>query len=416
MEKSILQSYRVEGAIPLELDHKDVRRNVFVMSIGNTVTTSANSLWIMFMPYFFADVGITPFFIGIIFTMIAISRALSSLIGGRVADRFGRKPIIGIGYVMYTSGIFVILASLIFVQTNPLLAGLLSSSGYMWMAAGGGFLKPASSMLLVESSPEKRRGLSYMVTTRVFPSIPPAVLVLIGTSLYLNNQFWLAITLGLIGLIFVLVFYSIGLQETHSDSIKISDSADPSPRLWNDWFLLLLIAAFALDGMSSSGLSWYVPIFVGRSNVDLYGIMISVSTLVIAVSALASGGLVDRIGTRSAVFSGWTLLAVTVVLFPFGVQTLEILILYSIWAGLDMVDISVPPLAVAERYPKERRASIMGVYSMSVSLASMIGPALISFALLLGENVPFYAKAIMNLLGVFLFVIATRTSHEESLN
>ena len=69
----------------------------------------------------------------------------------------------------------------------------------------------------------------------------------------------------------------------------------------------------------------------------------------------------------------------------------------------------VPPLAVAERYPKERRASIMGVYSMSVSLLSMIGPALISFALLLGDNVPFYVKSIMNSLGVVFFIFAART-------
>ena len=398
----------------MELDHRDVRRNVFVMSIGNTVTTSANSLWIMFMPYYFADVGISPFFIGIIFTAIAVSRAMASLIGGRIADRFGRKPIIGIGYVIYTSGIFVILSSVIFVPTNPPIAGILSSAGYIWMATGSGFLRPASSMLLVESSPEKRRGLSYMVTTRVIPSIPPAVLVLIGTSLYLNNQFWLAITLGMFGLVFVLVLYSIGLRETHNGSVSSSEDVAPPPSLWSDWFLLLLIVAFALDGMSSSGLSWYVPIFVGRSNVDLYGLMISVSTLVIALSALVSGGLVDRIGTQSAILGGWTLLAATVVLFPFGTQALEILILYSIWAGLDMVDISVPPLAVAERYPKGRRASIMGVYSMSVSLASMVGPVLISFALFLGENVPFYLKAIMNLLGVLLFIVATKLGHEES--
>ncbi|NHI89697.1 MAG: MFS transporter [Candidatus Thorarchaeota archaeon] len=399
----------------MELEHRDIRRNVFVMSIGNTVTTSANSLWIMFMPYYFVDVGISSFFIGIIFTAIAVSRAIASLFGGRAADRFGRKPIIGIGYVMYTSGIFVILSSLVFVPTSLFLAGVLSSAGYMWMAAGSGILRPASSMLLVESSPEKRRGLSYMVSTRVLPSIPPAVLVLIGTSLYLNNQFWLGITLGLFGLVSVLVLFSVGLQETHSDSVNISDDISPPPQLRNDWFLLLLIAAFALDGISSSGLSWYVPIFVGRSNIDLYGVMISVSTLVIAVSALASGGLVDRIGTQSAIFGGWTLLAVTVVLFPFGTTSLGILVLYSIWAGLDMVDISVPPLAVAERYPKERRASIMGVYSMSVSLASMVGPALISFALLLGENVPFYVKAIMNLLGVLLFMLTAKFSKNDAL-
>ncbi len=396
----------------MEEEHRGVPRNVLVMSIGNTITTSANSLWIMFMPYFFADVGIVPFYIGIIFTGLAVSRATASLFGGRAADRLGRKTVINVGFAIYTSGAMIILASLLYLSTEPTLTGLLSVIGYMWMMFGSGFQRPASSMLLIESSPKKRRGLTYMVTTRVLPSIPPAVLILVGTSLYLNNQFWLALTLGFFGLVCVLVLYAICLQETHSEPASKQADVDlnQKTKLRSDWFLILLVAAFALDGISSSGLSWYVPIFVGRSNLDLYGVMISVSTLVIAVSALISGGLVDKIGTRAAIAVGWTLLAITVVLFPFGTQLFEIIILYSIWSGLDMVDISVPPLAIAERYPKEKRASIMGTYSMSVSLLSMIGPALISFGLLLGDNVPFYMKAIMNFVGVLLIIVATRPS------
>lgn len=392
----------------VEEEHRSVRRNVLVMSVGNTITVSANSLWIMFMPYFFADVGITPFFIGMIFTAIAISRALTSLIGGRAADRFGRKPIISLGYMIYSFGILIILASLIFELTALFLTGLLSAAGYMCMAAGGGFQSPASSMLLVESSPERRRGLSYMITTRVIPSIPPAALVLVGTSLYLNNQFWLAVTLGFLGLLSVFLLFSIGLRETHSGNSEKQEERLTPAKVRFDWFLIFFIAAFAFDGISSSGLSWYVPIFVGRSNLDLYGIMISISTLVIAFAALASGGLVDRIGTRAAIFGGWTILAITVTLFPFGTQPYEIIILYSIWAGLDMVDVSVPPLAVAERYPKEKRASALGIYSMSISLLGMMGPASISFFLLLGENVPFYMKAVMNITGAFLFLVASK--------
>jgi len=363
----------------------------------------------MFMPYFFADVGITPFLIGMIFTAIAVSRAVTSLIGGRAADRFGRKPIISLGYMTYSIGILVILASLIFESPTPFLTGLLSAVGYICLSAGSGLQRPASSMLLVESSPERRRGLSYMITTRVIPSIPPAALVLVGTSLYLNNQFWLALTLGFLGLLSVFLLFSIGLRETHSGNIEKQEDRLALTKVRFDWFLVLFVVAFALDGISSSGLSWYVPIFVGRSNLDIYGIMISISTLVIAFAALLSGGLVDRIGTRAAVFGGWTLLAITVTLFPFGTQPHEIIILYSIWAGLDMVDVSVPPLVVAERYPKEKRASALGIYSMTTSLLGMLGPALISFSLLLGENVPFYVKAIMNLTGAFLFLIAFKT-------
>ena len=392
----------------MEEESRGVPRNILVMAIGNTITTSANSLWIMFMPYFYEDVGFAIFFVGFIFTGLMVSRATASLIGGRAADRLGRKPVIYIGYGNYILGALIILGSVIFLSTNAALTGLLSVIGYMWMMVGSGLQRPASSMLLIESSPQKRRGLSYMFTTRFLPSIPPAVLILVGTSLYVNNLFWLGLTIGILGLFVVLMLFIVFLQETHIESIPIQQNKrKPNiPRF--DGFLILLIAAFALDGISSSGLSWYVPIFVGRENVDVYGVMISVSTLVIAVSALVSGGLVDRIGTKAAILGGWSLLAITVVLFPFGSTLLEIVILYSIWAGLDMVDVSVPPLAIAEKYPKERRASVMGTYSMSVSLLSMIGPALISFGLLLGDNVPFYMKAIMNSAGVVLFVFATR--------
>jgi len=389
-----------------------VPRNVLVMSVGNTITTSANTLWIMFMPYFYEDIGITAFFIGIIFTGLAISRAIASLLGGKAADRWGRKSLISIGYGNYIIGAFVILVSLLFISTNIRLTGILSIIGYIWMMVGSGLQRPASSMLLIESSPKKHRGLSFMFTTRFLPSIPPAVLILIGTSLYVNNQFWLGLAIGIFGLLVVFGIFILFLQEIYVEQIDMSHETDKKGHPKFDYFLILLIAAFALDGMSSSGLSWYVPIFVGRSNVEIYGVMISVSTLVIAVAALASGGLVDRIGTRGAVFGAWSLLAITVTLFPFGSSLFEIILLYSIWAGLDMVDMSVPPLAVAERYPKEKRATIMGTYSMSVSLLSMVGPALISLGLLLGGNVPFYMKAMMNTAGVIIFLIATRT--EES--
>jgi MFS family permease len=387
------------------------------MSIGNTITTSANSLWIMFMPYFYEDIGIAAFFIGIIFTGLAVSRATAAFVGGRSADRLGRKHIITIGFCNYILGVLIILISLIFMPTDLTLTVILSILGYMWMIVGVGFQRPAASMILIESSPQKRKGLSYMFTTRFLPSIPPAAVVLVGTSLYASNQFWLGLTLGIIGLLIVLGLYVIFLEETHSESSVTQDDASKSNISIFDSFLILLVAAFALDGISSSGLSWYVPIFVGSSNVETYGIMISASTLVIAISALGAGGLVDKIGTNAAIPVGWCLLALTVTLFPFSSTVFEIVLLYSIWAGLDMVDMSVPPLVVAERYPKEKRASVMGTYSMSVALLSMIGPALISVGLLLGQNVPFYMKAVMNMTGTILFLLATRKLHKaEAVN
>jgi MFS family permease len=373
------------------------------MTVSNTITTSANSLWIMFMPFFFEDIGVEIIVIGFVFTFVALSRASTTLIGGRAADRFGRKPIILVGRIIYATGPLVILWSLCFADQSPYLTGLIAVLGYIWMSAGSGLSRPASSMLLVESSTKKQRGLSYMLATRVLPSIPPAMLILVGVSFYVSGLFWLALVLGFLGLSSAVILLAAGLKESPAAPESVQTEISPGG-ITGSWFLLLLLMAFALDGMSGSGLSWYVPIFVG--DLELYGLMIAVSTLVIAIA----GVLVDRVGTRAAIVSGWTLLAVTVAVFPFAHQSLEILFLYSIWAGLDMVDISVPPLIIAERYPKEKRASVMGLFSTSTSLASIIGPSMVSFALLLGSGVPFFLKAIMNLAGVALFYLATRRS------
>ncbi len=303
-------------------------------------------------------------------------------------------------------GPFIIFIAALLIVSNPLLAGYLAVTGLGVGMIGSGLSRPASSMLLVESSPKKKRGLTYMVVSRVLPSIPPAVLIIVGWWMYAGGLFWLALLIGTAGVMLVVVLFGVGLRESIDKEKKIEKQKTDLRSDSGLWLFILLAAAFALDGISSSGLSWYVPLFV----VDgaIYSALISVSTLVIAGAALVAGILVDKVGTRSAIVIGWTALAVTVVLFPHAVLPLEMLVLYSIWAGLDMVDVSIPALVIAEEYPEEVRASVMGSFSMTVSLLSTIGPALIAIALLLGDAVPFYLKAIMNLMGVGLFILALR--------
>lgn len=388
-----------------------LKRNVSTMAIGNTVSTSVNTLWIMFMPYFYVSTGFQEFMIGLIFSGVAITRAVNLLIGGRLADKVGRKPAILLGLTIFGCGPFIIFIADLFLVSNPLLAGYLAVTGLGVGMIGSGLSGPASSMLLVESSPKKKRGLTYMIVSRVLPSIPPAVLIIVGWWLYAGGLFWVALLIGTAGVLFVVLLFGVGLIESRDKEKKIEKQKTDLKSDSGLWLFILLAAAFALDGISSSGLSWYVPLFVVDGAV--YSTLISVSTLVIAAAALMAGALVDKVGAKSAIVIGWTVLAVTVALFPHALLPLEMLILYSIWAGLDMVDVSVPALVIAEEYPEEVRASVMGSFSMTVSLLSTIGPALIVMALFLGDAVPFYLKAIMNLMGVVLFLLAFRGQKKD---
>lgn len=254
-----------------------------------------------------------------------------------------------------------------------------------------------------------------MIATRVVPSIPPAALIIVGADLYANGMFWLALGIGSLGILISAVLYFVRLEETVTEKGHIAEERNPENHNWNQLFILLLIVAFALDGLSSKGISFYVSLWVGKDNLNTYAYMVALSTLVIAGFGLVAGRLVDRIGIRKSLTLGWSLLSITVFLFPYSTEAFEVLLLYSLWTGLDMIDLSIPPLVIAERYPERMRATVMGYFSSSVSVISIVGPTAISFFQLLGPTIPFLAKAAMNLAALLVFLVATKKTKKENV-
>jgi len=252
----------------LNEENEKLRRNVAVMTIGNTAIVSVNSLWIMFMPFFFSDLGLDVVTIGMIFTLFAAASAATSFIGGRAADRFGRKSTMIGGYAIYSTGPFIILVSLLLAAHSLVLAISISIGGYMTMMAARGFARPASSMLLVESSQQKKRGRSYMIATRVIPSIPAAILVLIGSEFYFSGStvftgyFSLSLIVGFEGLIAVVAVFAILLRESHLSTDNEQSKSPTNAWKMHTGFFVVMVIAFSLDALSSNGISWYVSLAV----------------------------------------------------------------------------------------------------------------------------------------------------------
>jgi MFS family permease len=130
--------------------------------------------------------------------------------------------------------------------------------------------------------------------------------------------------------------------------------------------------------------------------------MTSISTLVIAFSAIGSGYLVDRLGPKRALAIQWSAIPVLATLFPFLQNVVLIIAVYAIWTGLDTIDTPIPPILIADHCPAEERAAALGTFSLGTRLLSSTGPTLIALALLLGPAVPFILKALMDLLGLIL--------------
>jgi MFS family permease len=68
---------------------------IFLFSLGNASDA--------FLLLRFADVGIAPFWIPLLWSAIHVVKTASSMIGGRVSDRIGRRQVIGIGWLLYAA-------------------------------------------------------------------------------------------------------------------------------------------------------------------------------------------------------------------------------------------------------------------------------------------------------------------------
>jgi MFS transporter, DHA1 family, multidrug resistance protein len=107
------------------------KRNLWVLWIGVFFTAASFSMVIPFLPIFLLQIGVhqhTEMWSGILFSAAFFAGAISAPFWGRVADKYGRKPmIIRAGFAL-----FVIYSLMAFV-TNPyqilvlrILQGLLS--------------------------------------------------------------------------------------------------------------------------------------------------------------------------------------------------------------------------------------------------------------------------------------------------
>jgi MFS family permease len=91
-----------EHAVPTSGDEQRLPRAfwhamtlIFLFSLGNASDA--------FLLLRFADVGIAPFWIPLLWSAIHVVKTASSMIGGRISDRMGRRQVIGTGWLLYAA-------------------------------------------------------------------------------------------------------------------------------------------------------------------------------------------------------------------------------------------------------------------------------------------------------------------------
>lgn len=360
-----------------------MNRNLKLIATSNIIAVSSNALWIMYLQYFFLDLGMSKAKIGLVFSLALLFNAFGNLIGGRIADLFGYKKTLLIGYSIYT------FPPLLLLTKNSVLSALV----YPIMSFGSGIGMPAKSLFIVEQT-EKRKGLTYMLIQRILPSIPPAVTAPIGAWLYEKELYDFAVLLGFLGLAISLLLL-VFLKEERTMKIT-KPSILPKIKAFR-FPILFLMFTFALDSFSREAVLWIVPIYLrdkGYSILD-YGFLISLQTLIIAIGGTFAGVFVDKLSPLKALIWSWFVVSSALLVFGFGRSYVILALAYLTWKAFGMVSVAALPLLI-EELCRENKATAFGTITSFSTLISIPAPSFGGFLLGFGAKAPFVFKAVVN--------------------
>ncbi len=372
-----------------------LNRNLKIITIINTVFVSANSLWIMFLPYFFKSVHLSGFMIGVIYGFSGLANALGRFFGGRLSTVVGIKYDIMIGYLMFS------LWPIMFLTSYYIYGVVIGSFGT-------GLVVPAKSMFVVEQT-NKRRGFTYMFVQRFLPSLFPALLLPVGAYLYYKNLFYVSLILGSLGIVSTIpLLFKLNTKERKKNSKRILRSKIfVFPRIIFILPFIFLVIAYSLDSFSSSVFSWYIPLFLNIKGygVLFYGVFSSLTTITIAFGSLFSGYLVDKLNPYRSLILLWIILSIIVFIFALANNIDIILITYLIWNTIDMIDTVAGPILIHDWFIKEKRTLAYGYFSGFIRIAGISGLFVSGLIVSISLTLPFLLKGIFNIVGAILIFI-----------
>ncbi|MGN8648263.1 MDR family MFS transporter [Gracilibacillus sp. HCP3S3_G5_1] len=317
--------------------------SMFMAAVEGTIVATA-------MPNIVADLGGFSLY-SWVFSSFLLMQAVTTMIYGKLADLFGRKPIFIIGVIIFLVGS-------IFCGLAPTMGALIVFR--LIQGLGAGAIQPIVTTIVGDLYTVKERAKvqGYLASVWGISSvIGPLLGGIIVQFIDWAWIFWMNIPIGIIGLIGVILFFheEVNTEKKHIDYLGSSlffiaiscliivfvqagtnwswisfeaigllltflvcmilflwqEKKTSTPMmplsLWKNKLIVIANVATLLSGMITLGLSSFLPTYVqgvmGESAI-VAGFTLSTLSIGWPISATLAGHLVLRIGFRSTAFAG----------------------------------------------------------------------------------------------------------------
>lgn len=372
----------------------------------------------MAQPYFqlyAKELGATPIILSILSFVSTITISFSRILGGYIADKYGRKKI-----VVYMTAVFSF-SYLIYAYAPSwdwlLVGAFLSSVALLY--------QPALWSIMSDSTPKEKRGKIfslYNFIPRVLSSIAPlAAIYFIQTLTFVPAMRFmclLSFTSGLVAFLIRLTF----LKETLITRSKILEEGlsfkevyrDALVFIKNNLLYILIVEILFGCALTMNFLAAYYSVYcLGLSEID-WGYIWTVGGVCALASTLPSGVMIDRIGRKPVIlFSTLSFMFGSFIFFVSSYMMNHVFILVLIALVATNIGSSIFFIVynaiVTDMIPLEFRGRVNSVLTLLTGIVNSFVALLAGYTYArVGANVPFLISTIITLFTITTIVIKIR--------
>lgn len=367
-------------------------RNVWIRFIGETLNGIAMMMLMPFFALYLKDKVDSLLQVGIIMALSPIAASFGSLIGGRIADIYGRKPIM----IISMASNAVLMLGFLFIEgfiPYAILSILLGLSNSLFHPA-------ASAMVADVTAPEKRTEAYGLL--RMGHNIGAAIGPIMGASVVVlskNIVFIIASSTMLFYALLVLIL----IQETMPKTVLKEEKDKESGSVWKvvlqDKVLVIYLLAGVIISMGFSQTEGMLPLHFDNEMKEIFGknnpypyLMALNGLLVVLFQFQISKWATDKPVGRTMLYGAWLF---GIGLFFIGwipkwfggpgasatVILITLLVIYAVYTLGEMIMSPVQMTFVANLAPEHLRGTYMGAASLQWITGNAFGPLLGGFLL-----------------------------------
>ena len=348
-------------------------QRIWVLFYGRIAIATGFSMAIPFMAlYLHNDLGLSMGLVGLILLISSFIGAMGQIVGGEIADMFGRKRIMSFALI-WRSVAFLLIALAIAAGAHFLIiAALITLSSF-----GGSLFEPASNAMVADVSqgPERLEAYGFL---RIGQNVGWALGPLIGGMLSIWFDYWLLFLLGAIATGVISVFFWLRIEESLGtgmarDRFRLADLGQVMADRTFLAFSVISIFLFIMFGQMSSTYAVYATDQVGITEAEVGYLFALNGAMVVAMQFPIARGISHRRMT-SVIALGALLYAIGYGTVGFSVSFLMLALNMIVVTLGEMVVSPASMNLVANLSPERERGRYMGVFGLVSSIGFALGP------------------------------------------